>query len=289
MSELAEPVGRKLAKAREAKGLTLEEAGLQTKIRPNQLAALESDDYSVFASNTYARGFLQIYGKFLGIDVRAVARQLEAGSPISISDYQYLNAAPAEAPAPTASYRESDSRRPSLAPLVVFVLLLAALGFGFHLFYQAKRLEPGPTLSVAEGSTDATSSAPSATPTPEAAVTSASPVSPEPIAAPPANQNSPATAFTTNPAPSVPAAPQRITEVIIDAVKKTWVRVRLNDPTTQPIFEDDLYPASTGDPSIKPLRLTGTRFFIEVREANAVTVRKDGQLLSCQPPGVTIE
>src|SRR4051812_3284266 len=89
---MVESIGKKLSQARHARGLTLEEVAMETRIRAKQIAALEADDYSSFANNTYARAFLLMYGKFIGVDVRAFARELEAGNSISISDYQYLNA-----------------------------------------------------------------------------------------------------------------------------------------------------------------------------------------------------
>ena len=66
---MVDTVGRKLTLAREKRGLSLEEAAMQTRVRSSQLAALEADDYSSFGSNTYTRGFLLIYGKFLGVEV----------------------------------------------------------------------------------------------------------------------------------------------------------------------------------------------------------------------------
>src|SRR5688572_3090821 len=155
---MVDTVGRKLSLAREQRGLSLEEAAMQTRIRASQLAALEADDYSSFGSNTYSRGFLLIYGKFLGVEVGEIARQLESNNPISLSDYQYLNAvADEDERALRAASRNKgnknipiaraaqkvERRRPSFAPLIVFVLLLGAGGYGFHLWLQAQRLEPG--------------------------------------------------------------------------------------------------------------------------------------------------
>ena len=47
-----------LARARLARGLTIDEAAHETKVRPDKIVALESDDYSRFANNAYAKGFL---------------------------------------------------------------------------------------------------------------------------------------------------------------------------------------------------------------------------------------
>src|SRR2546430_13512954 len=53
-----EGLGKKLQEARLARGLTLDEAGRMTKIRPAQLREIENEDFSQFPSLTYAKGFL---------------------------------------------------------------------------------------------------------------------------------------------------------------------------------------------------------------------------------------
>ena len=305
MTDLVEPVGRKLAKAREAKGLSIEEAALETRIRANQLAALEADDYSTFASNAYARGFLLIYGRFLGVDVREVARGLESGNPISIAEYQYLNAIPESEPerhGPTR--REQPSvRRPSIAPLIAFVVLVGAAGLVLHLFLQAQRLESatGKTANTnvesvtPQGSTLATANLPSTTPVPTPAATTA--ILPNPTPVPFSAQPNSAVndrAFLSSSAPLAPSgtpAPSGLTsanlpkqnELVVEPLKKTWVRIRRDDPNAEPIFDDVLYP------KVGSLRLKGTRFFLEIREADAVSLRKNGQPLAYQPPGITVQ
>src|SRR5207248_1738834 len=121
-----ESVGIKLNQARLKRGLTIDEAAHATKLRPDKIAALENDDYGRFANNIYARGFLQIYGRFLGVDVSDFARTLDNANPISVSDYQYLS----NAPEPREAVPERRERqRPSIAPLIFFVVLMG-LGLG---------------------------------------------------------------------------------------------------------------------------------------------------------------
>jgi cytoskeleton protein RodZ len=304
MTELVEPVGRKLAKAREARGLTLEEAALETRIRPPQIAALEADDYSSFASNTYARGFLLIYGRFLGVDVREVARGLESGNPISIAEYQYLNAYPEVEPERSAPTRREQptSRRPSIAPLIVFVLMLAGAGLGLHLYLQAQRLETADSKTPSSNVENvAPHSASGATPAPGTATTSitapgatpaarAVPLQANPTPAPLANRPGDADrAFVTNPpvAGATPAAPAatlpQVNELVVEPLKKTWVRIRRDDPNAEPIFDDVLYP------KVGALKLKGAKFFLDIREPDAVALRKNGQPLAYQPPGITIQ
>ena len=55
---MVETAGTKLRRARTMRHLSIEDAARATKIRPQQIADLERDDYSNFANLAYARGFL---------------------------------------------------------------------------------------------------------------------------------------------------------------------------------------------------------------------------------------
>jgi cytoskeleton protein RodZ len=312
-----ESTGAKLSKARQARGYSVEEAGLQTRIRPSQIAALEADDYSTFGSNTYARGFLMIYGRFLGVDVSNAANQLDAVTSISVDEYQYLNATPEKEPhRPSRSeYAKSERRRPSLIPLVVFIFMLVVGGLGAHFFIQTQRLD-SPSPSPQPGA-PAISEGPAPATEPNSGVSRVEPVAPTPVpvsatpapAVPLANPDrqfitpaatpipfAPPVAATPAPmlapaptAPPVPAAapaaastPAPLNELTVEPLKKTWVRIRRNDPAAEPVFEDIVYP------KVGALKIMGTRFWIEVRDADAISVRRNGQIVACQPPGVEI-
>src|ERR1700761_3753797 len=125
---MLESVGKKLNQARVKRGLTIDEAAHATKLRPDKIAALEADDYSRFANNIYAKGFLQIYARFLGVDVSDFSRTLDNANPISVSDYQYLSNAPTPRREVTRVERE-ERKPPSLAPLLFFVIIIL-LGLG---------------------------------------------------------------------------------------------------------------------------------------------------------------
>ncbi len=59
--------GVRLRAAREAKGLTLDDAAKTTRIAKVYLKALEDDDYAKLPSEAYTRGFLRSYAAFLGL------------------------------------------------------------------------------------------------------------------------------------------------------------------------------------------------------------------------------
>lgn len=72
-----ETVGEMLKRAREEKGLSLEEVNYRTKISVRVLATLEQDDLDAFESETYLKGFLKNYAGFLGLDMEKVMRTLD--------------------------------------------------------------------------------------------------------------------------------------------------------------------------------------------------------------------
>src|SRR5207302_1814181 len=136
-----ESVGKKLSKARLKRGLSIDEAAHATKLRPDKIVALENDDYSLFASNVYARGFLQIYGRFLEVDVSEFAKTLEGNGAISVEDYQYLNSgAPGRVEERPSRPAREESRGPSLVKIALFLLLLGAVGFGFQVYVNWQRI-----------------------------------------------------------------------------------------------------------------------------------------------------
>src|SRR2546423_13423196 len=106
-----EGLGKKLQEARLARGLTLDEAGRMTKIRPAQLQEIENEDFSQFASLAYAKGFLLIYGKFLDVDVSPYLEAFETSQTLTTDGYSYLQEAPQPEPV-----RPVKVRRRSTAP-----------------------------------------------------------------------------------------------------------------------------------------------------------------------------
>lgn len=287
-------VGQQLAGARAEKGLSLEQAAHVTKIRPDKLAALEADDFTAFPNNTYARGFLLIYGKFLRVEVSDLANKLENDNPISVEDYQYLSAQGHELPEQRARMRprETKAKRPSIAPLIVFIVLFVSAGFGVHFFINTQRIGD---LDRANRAALAEETASGET-VDHASTGAAGQDGPAPAETPGSAASNPAPASSPEASPAIPdgqapapvaAAPTPKTagpnELAIDPVKKSWVRIRRDDPVSEPIFDDFLYPG------VGPLKVKGTKFFIEVRDDGQVQLRKNGQPLAYQPPGMVIE
>ncbi|HEX8310226.1 MAG TPA: helix-turn-helix domain-containing protein [Chthoniobacteraceae bacterium] len=284
---MVETVGKKLCQARLQKGLTIDEAAHATKMRPDKILALENDDYSRFANNTYAKGFLLIYGRFLRVDVSEQVRTLESPTRVSVEDYQYLNNVPEPPPERYTSVRRESRRAPSAAPLLAFMVLMILAAFIFYLYVNAQRL----------GSLDQLSRKPVPAETPlEAAAPAPSPVTPAPVA--PATADPAVAAAAPEPAAAstssaeviraTPIAPEAapadgMNEVVVGSSKTTWVRIRKDSPDATPIFEGDLYPDAA------PLKLRAARIFVEARDPAAVQIRKNGVPIAYQAPSTTIQ
>ena len=71
-------VGDRLRLAREARGLGVSEIVEQTKMKTDQVHALENGEWSVFAAPVYTRGFVRNYATLLKMDADSLLQDLEA-------------------------------------------------------------------------------------------------------------------------------------------------------------------------------------------------------------------
>jgi cytoskeletal protein RodZ len=288
---MVESVGKKLNQARVKRGLTIDEAAHATRLRPDKITALENDDYSRFANNIYAKGFLQIYARFLGVDVTDFARTLDNANPISVSDYQYLSNAPTPRQEP-AQVRREERRPPSLAPLFFFLGVIA-IGGAFFIYENVRtnalRLEKGHKSDDSGPAEQTTANA--VAPSPESAAPAPAPVPASPAPAfhgpakpptvavgpsatpskpstpPPAQTNVPGpTAAASTPAPAPGATPSPSAGPLAagptpDSRDRDFV-----NPT----------PVSTNDPSTHPVAAGGANeVLVATVKKTWVTVRKD--------------
>lgn len=137
-----ESIGNRLRAAREAKGLSVDDAAHQTRIQAILIGGLENDDYSNFPSTTYAKSFLSLYSQFLDVDASEALAQFSSGEAISLTGQGYLEAVtdniePRRPSSPYAPYRSSGStpsrRRPSranspgMAPVFLGLVLVALM------------------------------------------------------------------------------------------------------------------------------------------------------------------
>lgn len=92
-------IGETLRKARESKGITLDQAEDDTKIRKRYLQALEDGDYDIIPGLVYAKGFLRNYSGYLGLNQEEI-----------MIEYK-LAAVPPKEEGPKEDIRETINRR----------------------------------------------------------------------------------------------------------------------------------------------------------------------------------
>lgn len=70
-------IGETLRSAREELGRTLADAAQSLRIRTEYVEALEDEDFGVFGADTYARGHLRNYARYLGLDPEPLVEQYD--------------------------------------------------------------------------------------------------------------------------------------------------------------------------------------------------------------------
>ncbi len=74
-------IGERLIEAREARGLTLEDAERDTRISQRYLRALEEEAFNVIPAPVYARGFLRSYSQYLGLETAPLLARFPQDAP----------------------------------------------------------------------------------------------------------------------------------------------------------------------------------------------------------------
>jgi cytoskeletal protein RodZ len=324
-----EGLGKKFQDARLARGLTLDEAARMTKISPSRLAEIEAEDFSQFPSLAYAKGFLQIYGKFLDVDVTQYLEAFETSGDVTVDGYSYLQENSTQAPVRAPVLRRRPKRapspssgsggRPSLLPLVIGVVVII-VGFWIgKLFVNLRRLAPPSSpKTVAQTPAPVASAVPQSTALPSPAQPAqaatnnvvANTPSPAPSVAPPSPSIAPTAALVAAASPaatkqpeirraepvkpedlakagastaSATATPSGPNRIDIRPLKKTYVKVVVDNETQQPAFERWISPTDG------TVEFRGQHIAVRVLDRDAIQIKKNGKLLAEGDQDVTVE
>jgi cytoskeletal protein RodZ len=313
---MIEGLGKKFQEARRARDLTLDEAARMTKIRPARLAEIEADDFSQFPSLAYAKGFLLIYGKFLDVDVTPYLDAFEDSERVTVDGYSYLQENPPPKPVSTPVVRHArHSNRERISPMpLIFGILVLVIGFGvMKLILNLQRLaprraEPTAQVSPAGASTPGptTPPRPATAETPRrnvaSAPTIAPSVSPMPIIVPTATTASAIRATSGEPevrrakpvgpgdlakaqgeTNSSPAESGALNRVAIRPLKRTYIKVTVNDESQKPALERWISP---GDGTVE---FRGKHVSIRVLDRDAVEIKKNGKELEEDDEDVKVD
>ena len=212
-----EGLGKKFQDARIARGLTLDEAARLTKIRPSRLAEIEADDFSQFPSLAYAKGFLQIYGKFLDVDVTPYLDVFETSREVTVDGYSYLQDQPAPKPrkvrptrAPVVRHRAPRGDRKSPFGLLIAIGVIV-LGFILmRLIMNVQRIVPHQMVGVPQPTAAQSASPQQRAPAPQAQASQQQNILAQSPAAPAAPVAKAPSAAPSSPPPAVAEAPKKV-------------------------------------------------------------------------------
>jgi hypothetical protein len=118
-------VGSALRKAREARGVSIEEASRDTKVRAELLEALEEEAFDRLAGDVYVRGCLRSYSSYLGLSADTVVSVYAQHLTEPVSEPQAIP--PPTEPAVDARRRRDNHR---LWIMAAATLLVLAAAFG---------------------------------------------------------------------------------------------------------------------------------------------------------------
>ncbi|MBC7233186.1 MAG: helix-turn-helix domain-containing protein [Chloroflexi bacterium] len=251
-------LGEMLRKAREAKGLSLEQVEEATKIVRSYLQALEDEEFERLPAPVYVKGFLKNYASYLGLDPQDVLSLYTASTtPIS--------------PTPTMTMLDEPlvpSVQTSWWPLAL-ALLVVALGiagwWGYQRYYgRAPFTWAWPFARV------------TATPTPTAV-----PPTPTPTVLPPTPTATLAPTFTATHTPTPKPTPVGL-ELSIEIVgQRSWLLVQADE---ERVFVGIL------EPGAKYTWTARERIILRSGWAGAVQVTLNGQPLGLLGgPGEVVE
>ena len=138
--------GELLSSRRKQLELSVEDVENKLRIRKQYLLAMEQDDFTIFSSPNYIRGFIKNYSEFLDLDSVKV---------LAVFRRQYTDGQVGEI-MPEGMHSPLDNPLLKITPqrAVVVSVLLILLVFFAYLFNQARGLLGAPTLELIEPAQD---------------------------------------------------------------------------------------------------------------------------------------
>lgn len=208
--------GASFKKAREFRGITLDQIAKETRISTRFLAAIEDEEFHLLPGGVFNRGFIRSFAERVGLDPDQ-----------AIADYERLASVGEPNDIPSAENLAPSGRERHLYPAAIAILAIA-IGIFYFVTRESRPVQTAtqppvskPVLPVQQP--------------PPAAEAPAEPA-PDPNAIPVANQT-PAPTAVSAPTPAPVVAPPRVATQVaatqaltldVEAHEQTWIKVALD-------------------------------------------------------------
>src|SRR5215831_19285475 len=110
--------GASFRKARESKGISLDQVSHETRISIRFLAAIENEEFSALPGGIFNRGFVRSFAEAVGLDPDQ-----------AVADYDRLSAVPVPTAVQEVASAPAPRRRSHLYPIAIGVLAFAVAIF----------------------------------------------------------------------------------------------------------------------------------------------------------------
>lgn len=171
---MATDIGETLREAREARGLSLEDAAHETRIRATHLEALEREEFDRLGGDVYVRGFIRSYARAVGVDPEQLLETHRASTPPTRVE---------QPPTPLSSEPLEAEPRRGLGLVTAAVAVVAIVGLAVWGGGSDDRVDmdddPLAGTNAEEGTDDDAGGAAELTPTPTPTPTPVEPEQPD--------------------------------------------------------------------------------------------------------------
>lgn len=210
MSENTLPsVGQTLRAAREAQGISLDEAAMRLRLMHRQLAAIEADDFESLGQIVFARGFVRNYARLLGLVPEDLLARMQG------------------APAEPAAVSQSEPQLPRswlTSPWLILALLGLLVGVAVPValyLWLNSEVDDGPVNQVL--SSTQVRSVPAAVPVPAAEPADSAQQAAPAATETPASGNAGPVA---DPVPAAPEAPAAGSVLHLEFGDESWTEIK---------------------------------------------------------------
>jgi cytoskeleton protein RodZ len=258
--------GASLKRARESKGISLDQIAKETRISTRFLAAIENEEFHLLPGGVFNRGFVRSFAERVGLDPDQTVADYER----LVSPREPAETGPSAAQASKVERPKPDRR---LYPIAIGILALAIV-----IFYVVTR-ESNQKAETATSSAPVVSTPPEQTPTP-----APSPATTETNTAPSTAQElpTPAPPASVPPAPPAPVANTQALTLDIAVTETTWIRVRSDGNSVIPgeILEPGMTRKFTAENSISISVGNAAGLTLKINDMPLKPLGKSGQVRS---------